>query len=150
MAQTLPETWISGGLNPALSATAGSAAPGKSLSKRAVQFFSSRVESIASSNPSGLPPIMQFVMHAIAWCRTKLKGGVSVASPLRLVSQLPLGGKRSLALIEADGLRFLIGGGADSVTVIVPVSGTAFVSQQDAANIRRLDLEKQAEAVRER
>ena len=115
-------TWISGGLAPALQTATGSAAPNGVRSKRLRAFVSARVESIASGDASGMPPIVQFVMHSIAWCRAKLKGGTVEVSPLRLICQLPLGGKRSLALVEADGLHFLVGGSVDSVTVIVPVS----------------------------
>jgi len=70
---------------------------------------------------SGMPPIVQFVLRAVAWCRTKWTAGASEAAPLRLVSQLALGGKRSLSLVEVGGVRFLVGGGAESVTIIVPV-----------------------------
>jgi flagellar biogenesis protein FliO len=99
-------------------------------------FLSAQVESIASGDASGMPPIVQFVMHSIAWCRAKFKGGTVEVSPLRLISQLPLGGKRSLALVETDGLRFLVGGSVDSVTVIVPVS--RMVPQQEEADIHHL------------
>ncbi len=155
MAQTMPdimpETWIAGELNPALSAAAETVVPNRPLSKRAMKLLSFKVESIASGSSSTMPPIVQFAMHAVAWCRMKLKGGVSVCSPLRLVSQLPLGGKRSLSLIEVDGLRFLVGGGADSVTIIVPVSRTAFTTLENAAGLHALDIpDKQAETVRER
>ena len=90
---------------------------------------------MASANPSGMPPVVQFVLHAIAWCRAKMAGTQSSASPLRLVSHLALGGKKSLALVEADGVRFLVGGGADSVTVIVPVTQAATGIQENAADI---------------
>jgi flagellar biogenesis protein FliO len=129
-------TWTSGGLAPALQAATGSAAPNGVSSKRMRAFLSARVESIASGDTSGMPPIVQFVLHSIAWCRAKFKGGAVEVSPLRLIGQLPLGGKRSLALIEADGLHFLVGGSVDTVTVIVPVS--RMVPQEEAADIHNL------------
>lgn len=91
----------------------------------------------ASGNYSGMPPIAQFVLHAFAWCRTKWTAKTSDAAPLKLVSQLALGGKRSLSLVEADGLRFLVGGGTESVTIIVPVVPT--VAKATAANTTALD-----------
>jgi flagellar biogenesis protein FliO len=38
---------------------------------------------------------------------------------LRLVEMLPLGGKRQLMLVTCAGESFLVGGGADSVEMIV-------------------------------
>jgi flagellar biogenesis protein FliO len=82
----------------------------------------------------GMPPIVQFVLGAVAWCRTKLTAGASAATPLRLVNQLALGGKRSLSLVEVDGVHFLVGGGAESVTVIVPVVPTISGSEGESAS----------------
>jgi flagellar biogenesis protein FliO len=93
MAQMMPETWKSGRVNTALAGTG-----------------------------STMPPVAQFILNSIAWCRSKLFAGASGPAPLRLVSRLALGGRKSLSLVEVDGVRFLVGGGADSVTVIVPIT----------------------------
>ncbi len=138
MTDETSSTWTSGGLTPALQTATGSTASDGVSSKRMRAFVSARVESIASSDASGMPPIVQFVLHSIAWCRAKFKGGTVEVSPLRLIGQLPLGGKRSLVLVEADGLHFLVGGGVDSVTVIVPVSRA--VSQEEAADTDQLGV----------
>ncbi len=89
-----------------------------------------------------MPPVVHFVLHAITWCRVKLAGTASTASPLRVVSQLHLGGKKSLALVEADGVRFLIGGSADNVTIIVPIIPATPSVQESAARIGDRSLEE--------
>ena len=114
------------------------AAVKKNLPQRTLQFFSARASTIASSNPSAMPPVVQFAMQAIAWCRGKAKRDAGAVARLRLVSQLPLGGKRSLALVEADGLRFLVGGSADSVTAIVPVCQSGVGTRRNAVDPQSL------------
>ena len=88
----------------------------------------------------------QFVLHAIAWCKGKLTSGASEPATLRLVSRLALGGKRSLSLVEADGVRFLVGGGADSVTIIVPVIPAAFIVGENLAHADDLARTREKEA----
>jgi len=127
-------TWTSEG---SVGANAENAAAKKNLPPRTLRFFSTRASAIASSNPSAMPPVVQFAMQAIAWCRSKAKRDVG-AAPLRLVSQLSLGGKRSLALVEADGLRFLVGGSADSVTTIVPVCQSGVGTRRNAVDPQSL------------
>lgn len=68
-----------------------------------------------------MPPIVQFALHAARWFKTKVVSGTKEGAQLRLVGQLALGAKRHLALVEVGGVRFLVGGGAEHVTVIVPV-----------------------------
>ncbi len=135
MAQVAPGTRTSGELNAVLAAgatgTLSESLMFKKIPNCAARFAFRRADSLASESVSGLPPIAQFVLHAIAWCRTKLTAGAAEASPLRLIKQLPLGGKRSLSLVEADGVRFLVGGGPDSVTIIVPVVRSVQDSQQE-------------------
>ena len=135
MAQAISEIWTSGTLHPTQTAGAESAVREKDLPNRRSNSIFSRAGATSSADASGMPPIVQFVLHAIAWCRGKMAGMASSASPLRLVSHLALGGKKSLALVEADGVRFLVGGGADSVTVIVPVMQPASGVQENAADI---------------
>jgi hypothetical protein len=68
------------------------------------------------------PPLMQFLVGVTRWIQSKCKSGVAEAPQLRLVGQLALGAKRHLSLVEVDGVQFLVGGGAEHITVIVPVT----------------------------
>lgn len=79
-----------------------------------------------------MPPIVQFAVKLAGWCRAKCKTDRKAEAPLRMIGQLPLGGKRHLALVEAGGMQFLVGGGAEHVTVIVPVGATAGVKLDDS------------------
>ncbi len=72
-----------------------------------------------------MPPIVQFALHVVQWCRSRGNAGRKNDAPLRLVGQLALGAKRHLALVEVGGAQFLVGGGAEHVTVIVPVPRAA-------------------------
>ena len=93
-------------------------------------FENSRTREEASSTPGRrswippldrMPPLIQFVLHAAHWFRAKCVPGAKPGTQLRLVGQLALGAKRHLSLVEAGGCRFLVGGGIDNVTVIVPI-----------------------------
>ncbi|HTU48984.1 MAG TPA: flagellar biosynthetic protein FliO [Acidobacteriaceae bacterium] len=69
------------------------------------------------------PPLMQFIVRLARWVKTKYHSGVIQTPPqLRLVGQLALGAKRHLSLVEVGGVQFLVGGGAEHITVIVPIS----------------------------
>ena len=68
------------------------------------------------------PPLMQFIVRLTRWVKSKYQSGVTQAPQLRLVGQLALGAKRHLSLVEVGGAQFLVGGGAEHITVIVPVS----------------------------
>ncbi len=67
------------------------------------------------------PPLWQFVVRLARWFKTRCHSGVAPSTQLRLVGQLALGAKRHLSLVEAGGVQFLVGGGAENITVIVPV-----------------------------
>lgn len=67
------------------------------------------------------PPLMQFIVRLARWVKTKCNSGVTQTPQLRLVGQLALGAKRHLSLVEVGGVQFLVGGGAEHITVIVPV-----------------------------
>lgn len=125
MERTISPTWNASELYPGLPGFVQIAGPEQVAPRRVRKFFAARADVLAASDSSGLPPLVQFVMRGIAGCRTRLKSNAADAASLRLVGRLTLGGKKSLALVEADGVRFLIGGGLDSVTVIVPVGGVA-------------------------
>lgn len=72
-----------------------------------------------------MPPLVQFVLRAAHWFRAKCVPCAKPGTQLRLVGQLALGAKRHLSLVEADGYRFLVGGGTEHVTVIVPIPADA-------------------------
>ena len=72
-----------------------------------------------------MPPLVQFVLHVAHWFRARCVPGAKTGTQLRLAGQLALGGKRHLSLVEAGGCRFLVGGGTDNVTVIVPIPHSA-------------------------
>ncbi|MFZ0515730.1 MAG: flagellar biosynthetic protein FliO [Acidobacteriaceae bacterium] len=85
------------------------------------------------------PPMMQFLVRVTRWIQSKCKSGVAQAPQLRLVGQLALGAKRHLSLVEVDGVQFLVGGGAEHITVIVPVATPDLhpaTSLQDAERLR--------------
>lgn len=67
------------------------------------------------------PPVVQFVVHAAQWFKARCNPGAKQNPQLRLVGQLSLGAKRHLSLVEVGGMQFLVGGGVEHVTVIVPI-----------------------------
>jgi hypothetical protein len=67
------------------------------------------------------PPLVQFIVRGAQWLKAKFRSGVPQTAQLRLVGQLALGAKRHLSLVEVGGLQFLVGGGVEHVTVIVPI-----------------------------
>jgi hypothetical protein len=68
------------------------------------------------------PPLVQFFVRLANWMKAKCHSQGPQATQLRLVGQLPLGAKRHLSLVEVGGVQFLVGGGVEHITVIVPVS----------------------------
>lgn len=58
----------------------------------------------------------------LAWWRSRT---VSAPRRLRLLETLPIGPKRSVALLELDGQRFLAGMGADGVHTLLQVGTSA-------------------------
>jgi flagellar biogenesis protein FliO len=52
---------------------------------------------------------------------------------MRVVETLPLGGKRSLFLVECEGKTFFVGCGGDAVNCIYPAPHTSALSQ-DSTN----------------
>ena len=80
------------------------------------------------------PPLWQFIIRLVRWWKTKFQAGETSSTKLRLVGQLALGAKRHLSLVEVGGVQFLVGGGAEDITVIVPVSAPKLsATLQDAA-----------------
>jgi hypothetical protein len=87
------------------------------------------------------PPLMQFIVRLARWVKSKCQSGVTQTPQLRLVGQLALGAKRHLSLVEVGGVQFLVGGGLEHITVIVPVSSANLCqieNLQDAARPHQL------------
>lgn len=114
--------------------------PNQIALRRATGAWFPQLETELPAGTSKLPPIAEFILRAVAWCRGRLAGSAAAERPLRLVSQLALGGKRSVSLIEVDGIRFLVGGGAETVTIIVPIPGSPSAGQPNHAVVRGADL----------
>lgn len=87
--------------------------------------FSNKAERSWIPPVEQMPPIVQFAIRTVRWCRAKCTAGRKEVAPLLLVGQLALGAKRHLSLVEVNGMQFLVGGGTDHVTVIVPVPAKA-------------------------
>ncbi len=85
---------------------------------------------------TSMPPLVQFVLHAAQWCRAKCVPGAKQGAQLRLVGQLTLGAKRHLSLVEVGGVQFLVGGGTEHVTVIVPISTPTVPLTGDTGEVR--------------
>ena len=69
------------------------------------------------------PPLVQFMVRLSRWIQAKCHSEAMQTPQLRLVGQLALGAKRHLSLVEVGGVQFLVGGGVEHITVIVPISG---------------------------
>lgn len=83
------------------------------------------------------PPLVQFIVRVTRWLKAKSRSGVTQAPQLRLVGQLALGAKRHLSLVEVDGVRFLIGGGIEHVTVIVPIPAAGITATENLQDTER-------------
>jgi flagellar biogenesis protein FliO len=59
-----------------------------------------------------------------------LRGRAPARKQLRLVETVPLGEKRFVAIIHAQGRKYLVGGGASGVALLTSLDGPA--SQQDS------------------
>lgn len=72
-------------------------------------------------------PLVALALHGWQWLRGRLAGKAPAMprATLRLVAHLALGGRKTLALVEVEGQRYLVGGGGDTVTAIVAVQAAA-------------------------
>lgn len=84
-----------------------------------------------------MPPIVQFVLSAVRWFQAKCAPCAKPGTPLRLVAQLSLGAKRHISVVEVEGMRFLVGGGTENVTVIVPITNETAMRTADACDAGR-------------
>jgi Flagellar biosynthesis protein, FliO len=83
------------------------------------------------------PPLVQFIVRATRWFQAKFRSGVAQSPQLRLVGQLALGAKRHLSLVEVGGVQFLVGGGVEHVTVIVPIPTAGIAPTENPHNAGR-------------
>lgn len=83
------------------------------------------------------PPLVQFFVRAVQWLQAKCHSGVAQTPQLRLVGQLALGAKRHLSLVEVGGMQFLVGGGVEHVTVIVPIPTAGITPTENPLNAGR-------------
>jgi len=83
------------------------------------------------------PPLVQFMVRLARWLQAKCHSGVAQTPQLRLVGQLALGAKRHLSLVEVGGMQFLVGGGVEHVTVIVPIPTADPLSTEKPHNAGR-------------
>ncbi len=60
-----------------------------------------------------------FLSRALSW----LRGDVPPSKQLRLVETVPLGEKRFVAIIHAEGHKYLVGGGASGVVLLTQLDG---------------------------
>lgn len=83
-------------------------------------------------------PVISLGLLFWHWLSAHWTKNMSVAErpAMRTLSHLALGGRKTITLVEVDGLRYLIGGGADTVTAIVAVqtdaAAASSVSGEDA------------------
>lgn len=61
--------------------------------------------------------------RAFAW----LRGGLTTEKKLRVIETVPLGEKRLVAIVEAEGRRFLVGCGSNGVSLL-----TSLKDEQDS------------------
>ena len=80
------------------------------------------------------PPLVQFIVRAMEWFKVKCRSSATPTPQLRLVGQLALGAKRHLSLVEVAGMQFLVGGGLEHVTVIVPIPTAGITPTENPQN----------------
>jgi hypothetical protein len=84
-----------------------------------------------------MPPLVQLLVRVMQWFKARCRPTAKHMPQLRLIGQLALGGKRHLSLVEVAGLQFLIGGGVEHVTVIVPMSASGPLLKEEPQNTGR-------------
>jgi flagellar biogenesis protein FliO len=69
-----------------------------------------------------------------------LRGGVPARKQLRLVETVPLGEKRFVAIIHAQGRKYLVGGGTSGVALLTSLDEPASQSNSIAAQARPVEV----------
>ena len=68
-------------------------------------------------------PVIALGLLCWRWITSRVKNTTSIGAhpAMRTISHLALGGRKTITLVEVEGQRYLVGGGADSVTSIVAI-----------------------------
>ncbi len=93
------------------------------LESTEVSKFSVAPKSTGTQTVLAQSPLIAAALQGWQWLVARCKGGAPAAArpTLRVLSQLPLGGRKTLTLIDLEGQRYLVGGGSDSVTAILAI-----------------------------
>jgi hypothetical protein len=84
------------------------------------------LEAMKNQKPKTIPPAKErrpsaapggLLSRALGW----LNGRYTSPRRLRVVETIALGDKRMVAVIQADGRRFLVGGGPSGVSLLTPL-----------------------------
>ena len=86
-------------------------------------------------------PVIVVLLQLWQWITARLKQTAPMAtrSSMKTLSHLALGGRKTITLVEVDGVRYLVGGGADTVTTIVAVSNETHEINHDSSLPMRED-----------
>ena len=86
-------------------------------------------------------PVIVVLLQIWQWVTARLKQTAPTAtrSSMKTLSHLALGGRKTITLVEVDGVRYLVGGGADTVTTIVAVSNETHEINHDSSLPMRED-----------
>ena len=74
-----------------------------------------------SAIPFRKAPPVGLLTRALLWFQTRRRLA-GLPRRLKLCATVPLGEKRFVSIIECDGLQFLIGGGAENVSLLAQLN----------------------------
>lgn len=94
------------------------------------QVFPPEPEEFKPEMPRGL------IGSLVSW----LRGGASARKQLRLVETIPLGEKRFVAIIHAQGRKYLVGGGTAGVALLTSLDEPASQSDSIAPLARPIEV----------
>jgi flagellar biogenesis protein FliO len=89
---------------------------GGAAAKPEVKEEAQPAEAIEETKPQPQPAASGLLSRAWSWLQKNNK--FSVAKQLRVAETISLGEKRFVALVDIDGQKFLIGGGASGVSLL--------------------------------
>ncbi len=69
-------------------------------------------------------PVIAVLLLGWKWIAARWQRSTPITErpSMKTLSHLALGGRKTITLVEVDGVRYLVGGGADTVTTIVAVT----------------------------
>lgn len=82
-------------------------------------------KALEKANPAGARPLQSFWQKLMAWSRRP-------ARRLRLCEMLSLGDRRFVAVLEFEGMRFLVGGTAASLVLLDRLGSPATQSSSNS------------------